>query len=200
MAGYTLVTERANEALNLEDVKLHLRVDQDADDNLIEATMAAVRDHVETVTNRTMIQRTFDLVLDDFPASSNDPIYILRTPLVSVTSITYTDSNGDSQTWGSANYIVDTSSEPPRVAPAYGVSYPATRDIVNAVTVRFIAGYGTSGDAIPTDVPAALRQAMLLMIGTLYENRESIVVGTITAKIPDAFDALLAPYKVEHFG
>lgn len=37
--------------------------------------------------------------------------------------------------------------------------------------------------------------AMLLLIGHWYANRESVVIGTITAEVPMAVDALISPYR-----
>jgi len=54
--------------------------------------------------------------------------------------------------------------------------------------LRYKAGYG----AKRSDVPEQARQAMLLMIGDWYSNRESVVVGTITSEVPNTAKALMA--------
>jgi uncharacterized phiE125 gp8 family phage protein len=59
------------------------------------------------------------------------------------------------------------------------------------VTVTYVAGYGPAGD----DVPAAIRHAMLLLIGHWYEHRESVVVGGNPVQVPLAVQALLRPYR-----
>ncbi|RTR01943.1 head-tail connector protein [Halomonas nitroreducens] len=40
-----------------------------------------------------------------------------------------------------------------------------------------------------------LTTAMLLLVGHWYENRESVVLGTIASDLPMAVDALIGPYK-----
>lgn len=51
------------------------------------------------------------------------------------------------------------------------------------VTVEYSAGYGAA-----EDVPAAIRQALLTHCGTLYENRESVITGTIVASVPNSLE------------
>jgi uncharacterized phiE125 gp8 family phage protein len=60
-----------------------------------------------------------------------------------------------------------------------------------------ITGAGT-GTHFLGEVPAALRQAMLLLIGHWYENRESVTFDNV-AMLPQAVDALLAPHRVHTF-
>ena len=58
-----------------------------------------------------------------------------------------------------------------------------------AATVRFICGYGAAGA-----VPQAIKQAMLLLIGHYFNNREQTITGVMATEIPQGADALLAPY------
>jgi hypothetical protein len=89
-------------------------------------------------------------------------------------------------------YAVDDQSEPGLIAPAYGETWPATRNEMNAVRVRFVAGYGSKAD-----VPEILKTWAKVRINTLYEHREAIITGTIVASIPrDFVDGLLDSYRV----
>ena len=45
-------------------------------------------------------------------------------------------------------------------------------------------------------VNAPIRAAVLLILGHLYANRESVVIGTITATMPMGAHSLLWPYRV----
>lgn len=107
-------------------------------------------------------------------------------------------------TWGSAvrtfynvlattDYLVDAKSQPARITPAYGLSWPATRAQHNAVRVRFVAGYGAA-----SAVPACVRNWMLMRIRTLWENRSQLVVGANNLlALPASFvDGLLDPERV----
>ena len=64
-----------------------------------------------------------------------------------------------------------------------------TKDTVNAVIVRYVCGYSSS-----SDVPAPIRQAMLLMIAEMYEKRQDSV-----KRLPTAAEYLMNPYRVWTF-
>ena len=185
-------TAPASEPISTSVAKLHLRVDASTDDALIDTLCAAARRVVETITRRKCITQTWDLKLDAFPDGA---IWLSCQPVTSVTSITYTDTNGDSQTLSSALYTTDLppGEESPyaRIVPAYQQVWPQTRDVVNAVTVRFVCGFATAAA-----VPAAMMAAMKLLISHWYENRESVVVGTINSELEQGLNTLLWPCKV----
>lgn len=135
-----LVTPAAIEPVNLAQAKIAANITGSADDGLLQVLISAARQQAETITHRALVTSTFDLKLDAFPGS-DDVIEIPLPPLQSVTSITYLDGDGASQTMDSDDYVVDISSEPGRVYLAYGASWPSTQNRRDAVTIRFVAGY-----------------------------------------------------------
>jgi uncharacterized phiE125 gp8 family phage protein len=190
----SLVTAPAAEPISTANAKAHLRVDTSADDTLIDDLVKAARRVCERITGRALITQTWDWKLDRFPAGK---FIVPLPPLSSVTSITYTDSAGDSQTWAASKYDVDAPVGPHaahgRIAPAYGEVYPTTRDEMNAVVVRFVAGYGSAG----SDVPDDLIRAMHRIVADNYANRENYVIGAGVAKLPgDAMETLMS-YMVD---
>jgi len=187
----TLFTPPDDEPVSLAEAKLHLRETGIDQDGRIVSLIKAARQYVEVYLWRTLIETEFDWYLDCFPAEFLVP----RPPLISVTSIKYVDTAGVEQTLSASLYRVDTASEPARIAPAYGEVWPSIREINNAVVVRFKAGYGDG----PGDVPESIRQAMLLLIGTMYERRETDIVGAAATVIPFGAVALLAPYRAIGF-
>lgn len=190
----SLVTAPSVEPITTSVAKLHLRVDHSTDDALIDTLCAAARDYVETATRRKMITQTYDLKLDGFP-SHDQPIWLPFPPVSSVTSVSYVDTNGDTQTWSSSYYTTDLPAGPHarmgRIVPAYNYDYPQTREVINAVTVRFVVGYGAAGSS----VPGALLAAMKLLIGHWYEHRESVVVGSIAQQVPQAVESLVWQFR-----
>lgn len=191
MSGLVIQTQPTVEPVSLAEAKLHLRVIDDAQDDVITALIEASRIVCERYCNRAFIDTVYDLTLDEFP----DTIYLTPCPIDSVTSITYVDENGTSQTLSSALYRVDAASEPGRITPAYEQTWPSIRYITNAVTVRFKAGYGTAG----TDVPETIRTAIKMTIGNFYEHREPVITGTISTELDFSVKALLGPYRVHVF-
>jgi uncharacterized phiE125 gp8 family phage protein len=193
-----LVTPPALEPVSLAEAKLYLRVGHDEDDTLIEAMTSAARELCEAHVSRSFIATTFDLYFDAWPGSNyniHQSVYtwedrIIRIPrdVASVVEVAYLDAAGVSQTLDPSLYIVSTGA-PGRISPAYGVSHPLgqawpfTRQQIDAVRIRFVAGYGETAD----QVPKAVWQAILLTLGHLYENR-----GEESLELPAAAKALLA--------
>lgn len=162
----------AEEPLLLGEVKEHLRITSDEENTLLEGYLAAARELAEMQSRRTFVTQTFDLSLVAWPQCN--ALTLPQPPLQSVTSITYIDSNGVTQTLSSADYLVDAASEPGRVILGYGKSWPsATLRPGPAITVRFVAGYGNA-----MQVPQIYKQALLLLVGHFYENREAVTANT----------------------
>jgi uncharacterized phiE125 gp8 family phage protein len=187
-----LITAPADEPISLATARLHLRIDDDntEDDNLIIAIISAARQQAEHETGRALVSQTWEQVLDYFPAVE---LELPKPPVSSITSIVYIDTAGVSQTLAGAAYTLDADGSPPSgwAIPAYGTSWPATLDTADAVRVRFVCGYGGAAD-----VPAAIRQWMLMQIGALYRSREAFQTGISVAELPNRFvGALLDPFR-----
>jgi len=188
--GLKLVTPPEVEPVTLEEAKGHLRLDGDADNDYLSALIAAARERVELFLRRALITQMFECTMDDFPAYDR-AIDLPRPPLQSVEWIKYLDTAGVLQTLDPGTYIVDASSnEIGRIALAWNRLWPFTRYTINAVTIRFAAGYG---DAVE-DVPQAIRQGILIEISNLYENREDVVVGQNISML-SLSEWLLWPYR-----
>lgn len=181
-----LVTGPSTEPLTTALAKNHLRVDIDDDDTLIGNLITAARKYFEETSRRSLITQTWRLNLDEWP--EGDEILLPRPPLQSVTSVVYKDSAGDSTTWSSDAYIVDTDSEPGRIVLAYGESWPSVTLLpANPIVITYVAGYGDNA----SDVPEQMIQAIRLLIGHFYENREGTVGGTIIRDVPMTVDSLI---------
>lgn len=192
----SLVTPPTGEPVTLEEALDHVRLPQDAPDSaVVEALITAAREYVEIQTGRQLLTASYSLTLDHFP-HWRVPVSLPMPPLQDVTAITYLDAAGATQTWAAGQYVVDAPAGPRclegRFYPALDCDYPDTAARRDAVTVAFDAGYGTAAD-----VPQAIKQALLLLVGHYYENREASVVGAgsfTVATLPMAVDALLAPF------
>jgi uncharacterized phiE125 gp8 family phage protein len=182
-----LFTAPASEPITTNEAKAHLRIDASDEDNLITGYITAARQLCELYARRALVTQTWDLSLEQWPGC--DQIELPRPPLQSVTSISYIDSNGATSTLASSSYIVDTASEPGRVILAYGATWPTvTLRPGPAITVRYVAGYGAAAA-----VPELYKQALKLIVGHFFENREQVVLqpGLTVAQLPMAAQALL---------
>jgi uncharacterized phiE125 gp8 family phage protein len=182
----------AQEPILLEEAKQQCKLEEDFDDDndYVESLITVAREHVEDYTGRSLLTQTWRLTLDRFPSCGEIPLD--RPNVATVTSVKYIDPNGVEQTLSSTTlYSVDTDAFPGRVLLRYGQVWPSTRCQRNAVTIVFTCGYGDE----PVDVPTPILAAMKLLIGTWYENRESVVIGTIVNDLPDGVERLLYPYR-----
>src|SRR5688572_25610126 len=108
-AGLVVQTPPAAEPVTTAEAKLHLRVTDSDDDTYIGSLITAARQKLENENGLAFINQTWDLTLDAFP-DLGDVIKFPIHPLSSVTSITYKDTDGTTQTWSSSMYVVDAGS------------------------------------------------------------------------------------------
>lgn len=185
------ITEPSVEPITLAEAKLHLRVDHSTDDDLITELIQTAREEAEKVLGRSLITQTWERRLDAFPASE---IQLGWPPVQSITSVIYVDGDGTEITLDAEDYTLDSSTEPGYVLPSRTQEvWPVTLDVVNAVRVRFVAGYGSSG----ASVPASIKTWMKIQIGTAYKLREAVAIGVSVSEIPNRWvDGLLDRYRI----
>lgn len=184
--GRNQTTAPATEPVTLAEAKVHLREDGTAQNDWITASIVAAREQVEKLTWRALVTQVWDIYYSDFPVGG-EPFRLPLPPLQSVDAITYVDTDGTTQTLASGNYQVDEYAEPAVVRAAYNTSWPEVRDeTLKAVKVTITAGYGAAAD-----VPDRYKQAIYLLVGHWYANRESVVVGTISKELEQTVKYLL---------
>lgn len=183
-----ITSQPAAEPITLAEAKAHLKVEHSDDDTLIAIYIQAAREYAEHFQRRSYITRTYALSVDSFPAPGQ-AIELPNGPLGSVSGITYVDADGATQTLSTSVYQVINSSEHDNaeIRLAYNQTWPTIRPQADAITITYTAGYG----AASTSVKAKPRQAMLLLIAHMYENREAVVVGSPAAALPMAVESLL---------
>ena len=171
------------------DAKEFLKVDTTADDTLIDNLIKAATQSCEEYTN----QYFMDTLVTQYSDNWLEVYRLYKSPVSSITHIKYYDSNDSLQTLASANYILDDASKPARIGLAVDATLPTLADRINAVEVKYTVGYGTAS----TDVPEAIRQAVLITIGNFYENRQSVITGRTATELPLSSQYLLNQYKIQ---
>lgn len=156
------------------DAKAHCRIDDDTEKTWVENAIKSVTELAASfLGGKQIVSATRALYLGAFPCGRMD-IPIPYPPLQSVSSIQYIDIDGATQTWSSAEYQVDTVSEPGRVVLHPDYSWPSTKGgILSAVTITFVAGYGAA-----TSVPQCIKDAILTGVSYKYEHRGDDEVRT----------------------
>lgn len=183
--GLKLITPPTSEPVTLAEAKAQCRVDIDTDDTLIGNLITAAREWCELHDWRVYMPQTWDLYLDDWP--SKNTIEIPQPPLQSITSFKYVDADDVESTLDSNEYYVDAVSDPGWLILKSAYDWPAVtlRD-ANGIVIRFVAGYAGAAD-----VPMRIKQAILLLVGHWYENRENTIVGAVNRSIEFGVKALL---------
>ena len=187
-SGVTVVTKPGSDPISTTDMKSRLRVDYADDDTLIGSLISgavAMIDGPEGI-GVGMMEQTWRKTMDCFPSL----IMLPGWPIKSVTSVKYLDVDGVEQTVSASDYRVVVAVEPVRLVPAYGKSWPPARNVIGAVWVDYVVGESSAGD-----VPADLIDAISLIVGHRYENREAVMVGAQPFEVPLGLDGLLSRYR-----
>ena len=187
-----LIAKPETRPVTLVEAKSHVRQEETTDDALIRTLIDAATLRAENFTRRQFITATYEMRFDCFPYGFEFP----RAPLQSVESIKYIDVNEAEQTFDSAKYSVDTFRTIGRAVLKSGESWPSVFDDINVVRVQFVAGYGDDPDDIPQDIRAAIK----LILGHLYEHRETVIIGKTATEIPEAAKSLLWSYRLTSIG
>lgn len=194
-----LVVEAPESAVSLSDAKLHLRVTSATEDALITTFIGAATQNIDGPDGwlgRAIAPQTLELQC----ALPRGPVRLPLPPVVSLESVKYLDANGVEQTadlddfylTGAEGNILTPSSDTP--AWAGGSLRP------DALRVRYQAGYVADPEADPlvAAIPEPIKAAILLMVGDLYQSRETFVTGRSVAAVPMSLtvERLLAPYRI----
>jgi len=179
---YTVFTPPADTPVSLADAKAHLRVDHDDEDSLIALMLGGAIDFIENYIGMSLITQTIEEKFDysgrDYRLSRHRATEVVSFYFVGPDSKAFNEmydidnlliSSGE----GSALILLD---DPP----------PVNYKVIDKVRIRYKSGFGDT----PADVPASIRMAILIQLGSMYENRE-IKVRRYNSAIND----LLREYK-----
>ena len=127
-------------------------------DSDIELQIYAAMEQIEKDCQRQLLSATYEHSQECFGSE----IELKMRPVTSVTSVTYLDENGASQTLAAADWRFDQARQ--SVLPAVGGTFPTTVNDLNAVTVNYVAGYGAGSDCLPR----LLKQAIMLAVASWF--------------------------------
>ena len=185
------LTHPATEPLTTEQAKTHLRLPSSftTDDTYIEGLIKSARDHVERYTGRYWATADFIWTVPKVVAEvfgTSQIRFKLRRPFVSaVDEITYLDGDDVAQTIATSSIDFDQDRQTVTVPDNLGG---------HDWKIKFTAGpdIGVSTEEV---IPDAILQAMYLLIGDAYDNRQAQVLAVSIAENPAAC-ALMHDYRV----
>lgn len=189
ITAFQRVTDAASEPITLTEAKAQLRVDTSDEDTYITSLIQAAREHAEDATGLALLEQTWRATFDNGTLPDGLLVELPRPPLISVDSITYLDTDGNSQTLSTDNYTVDTDARPGRILFS---DMPSIKATLAALTINYTCGFADADS-----VPMKIKQAMLLMITHWFEIRQPVMVGTITSKVPISAEPLLRSERID---
>lgn len=175
----------------MADVKDNLRIAHDDDHNLLTGLIAAVTSYLDGpfgILRNCLLDQVWAV-----PARSWGCVRLGLGNVQSIDLVSYWPAGGGAQaTLGPADYRLDYDAHGAFLVLADGVR-PELALRADAVTAHFKAGYGPAAK----NVPAAIRQAMQLLVGHYYKHSEAVISGTRPTELPMGVRALLAPYRLQ---
>lgn len=170
------------EPITLEEAKNHCRVLSADDDDLIASLIIAAREWVENYTGHILVLRD---VTQRFSSFARPRLFAWPIADDATVTATYVDSDGATQPLTGARLIFGNGWA--ELATAFGSTWPTS---YGPATITVEAGYATADD-----VPQSMKQAILLLVGTYYAQRESVSTAEMK-EVPHAVDSLLRPYRL----
>ena len=183
-----LVSPPEDFAVSLAEAKLHLHEESNEQNTLIELYIQAATQSAEEFLGRSLVDQTWDYFAGAFP-TDNSGVEIPRPPLIEVVGVFYKNNGGSEQTLSVGSYTIERFGAVEKIVPVS--SWPQS----TSTRIRFRAGYLDPLSDDLNSVPPAIKAALLLNIGHLFANRESVIVGTNTMQMPQAAEWLLRPHR-----
>ena len=179
----------AVEPVTLAEAKAHLRVDTGAEDTLVSSLIVTSRLHVEAAVGLALITQSWSWFRDAWPPGP--ALDLPLRPVQGIAAVRLYDENAVATNLDPATYFLDGAGSPPRLVRHGALAWPRPGRIANGIEVAFTAGYGPAA----ADVPAPIRQVVLLLVAHWYEHRSPLEAGAHAEPVPDMVSELLAPYR-----
>lgn len=176
-----------------DEVKDALDISYTDKDELIDGLIAAAVSYLDGWTGilgRALCEQSWRQDYDYFCWQLRLPMF----PVISVDAVKYLDVNGDEREISDASWALRTDSLGAHVAFVKSFSFPNIQPLTDAaVWVEYTCGHEEGDDLDP--LPAAIKQAILLLIRHWFDNPSAVVIGVTVDNMPFAVEALLAPYR-----
>lgn len=179
--------------ISLIEAKAHVRVDSDDDDTVLTAFIGAAVAHLDGqgVLGRAMVTQSWSQWVSQTPGW----VRLTVGPFQSLTSVEYYDTENALQTASLTDFEIRLDGDFVLIKPKADHVWPPAYIRQDAIKITYVAGFGDAA----TDVPQSIRQAILLMVGHWYENREAVAEGNFK-ELPLAVDALIGAERVGWYG
>jgi uncharacterized phiE125 gp8 family phage protein len=185
-----LTSGPAIEPVTLAEAKSHLRVDGTAEDTLVGSLIITSRLHIEAALGLALITQGWSVFIDDWPPGRE--VRLPLRPVQTVTAVRLYAADESLQAVAADTYLLDGAGTPARLVRRGNGAWPRPTRPANGIEIAFVAGYGNAA----ADVPAPIRQAILLLIAHWHEHREPVEIGASSVRVPQMVSDLLQPYRM----
>lgn len=186
--------------VTLTEARIHLRLPSNIttdEQDEITRLISAATEYAESYTNRKWTTGSRVQFFDRFPYAHTSRGKALQLPggnINAVTSVTYYDTEYVQQTLAAEKYRLIGAPQRSALVPNFGEQWPT--DAAPNEPDHIAVSYTLDGSV---DVPAVVKQAILLTLGALYEYREDGIIdnaGLALVKAPKAAEDLLSAYRI----
>ena len=184
-----LTSGPAIEPVTLAEAKAHLRVDGSAEDTLIGSLIITSRLYIEAALGLALITQSWSSFLDAWPPGNQ--LALPLRPVQSIAAVKLYAADESVATVSADTYQLDGAAVPARLVRRGCLTWPKPGRTANGIEIAFVAGYGDAA----ADVPAPIRQAILLLVAHWHEHREPVAIGETNASAPSMVSDLLQPYR-----
>jgi uncharacterized phiE125 gp8 family phage protein len=179
-----ILTAPALEPVTLAELRQFLRLDNGSEDALLIGLIKAARETLEQQSGLALITQTWRLYADCWPR--HGLIKIAKYPLRSIVSVTAYQDDGTPVALAQDSIHLNGSTRPARLylaAPSHAA--------LSGLEIDFEAGFGEAG----TDVPDALRHAIMTLVAHWYEFRGVFDASLQPVSYPPAFERTVGLWR-----
>ncbi|WP_162651826.1 head-tail connector protein [Lentilitoribacter sp. Alg239-R112] len=172
------------EPVTLPEFKNHLRIDHALEDTLLSSLISTAREYLEKRTGLALMDQEWRLCLDEWP--EDRCIQIQKSPIRSIDEVQQFGIDGQPNIVAQNNMLLDGKSSPARLFVGPQLS---PEQMMNGIEITFTAGYTSA-----SEVPDALKRAILIHAACLYEFRGVVAPDMQPAAVPNGYDALISQW------
>jgi uncharacterized phiE125 gp8 family phage protein len=176
MRQIEIVSTTGSELITTSDVKDYVRIDTTADDTLIDRMIVQARIWCENYISRDIVAKARKYYLD----KAEGFIQIPFAPVATITSVTVQGSSAEYQEKGLNKEQIILTSGVNQVLSGSNTSF----------AMEVLITYTTAG--LSDDL---IKQALLQMVSTYYDNRTDFIQGKNVNEIPTDVKSILSSYK-----
>ncbi len=180
---YLLDSIPTQQPIALADLYAYLKLNQTREDGLLKTIIGSATTFAEKYMNKELITKDYTTYRDVFgdyaenpnyrgyPAYSGCsgqsiiPIVIRKSPLISITEISYL-VDGEFVVIDSSKYRIVFKTSYSEIIPTTNNSWPTPANTQQAIKIKFKAGMGE-----PKDIPSDIKEALLQSCADMYVNR-----------------------------